>query len=94
MVLLINTVYFPADKAAEVGKKYIEVLKKYPPDRSIAKTISVGVKTTIKGIKVLGISDVKKGKLEEAYQRLTESSLMYASIEGFKYKIEVRQDVT
>ena len=40
MVVVVSTTYFPAAKSAEVGKKYLEVLKKYPPDRTISKQIS------------------------------------------------------
>ena len=94
MVLLINKVYFPPDKAAEVGKRYIEVLKKFPPDRSISKTLSIGVKATKNGIKVIGVAEVKKGKFEEAFTRLNQSDLEYADIEGYRYKVETIMDIT
>ncbi len=94
MVLMINTTYFPPGKAAEVGKKYIEALKKLPPDRSISKTLVTGASSTTLGIKVSGISEVKKGKVAEAYARTSEFDLMFADVEGFRYEIETVMDIT
>lgn len=93
MVLLITTAIYPHDKAREVGKKFIEVFKKYPPDPSLSKVLSIAVKATIDGIKVIGISEIKKGKFNEALDRATKSNLEYASIEGFKWEMETYMDV-
>ncbi|NVM00743.1 MAG: hypothetical protein HWN67_00285 [Candidatus Helarchaeota archaeon] len=94
MVLIVTTVLYPHGKAKDVGKKYIEVLKKFPPDRSLAKTVLVAARATKDGIKVIGISDVKKGKYKEALIRLVQSEQEYTDIEGFTYEIETYLDIT
>ena len=90
MVLVMSTSYFPAAKSAEVGKKYLEVLKKYPPDRSISKIIlRVGVRITPDGMKAFTISEVKEGKFNEFMKLVYEQILLYSDIEGYRSEIEV-----
>ncbi|MHA1105901.1 MAG: hypothetical protein ACTSPN_09325 [Promethearchaeota archaeon] len=49
----------------KVAKKAIEMFKKFPDDPSLGKDLAIGVKSTIDGMKVLFIGDIKKGKVEE-----------------------------
>jgi len=86
----MSTSYFPADKSEEVGKKYLEIRKKYPPDRSISKLIlAVGVRVTPEGMKAIGISEVKEGKFNEFMKLLYEQVLLWSEIEGFRMDHEV-----
>jgi hypothetical protein len=72
-----------------VAKRYLEALTKYPPDESLAtELVPAAVKGTHQGIEVLGISEVKKGKLEEAYLRTVNMMAMFHSIPEFEYTIE------
>lgn len=90
MVIVMSTSYFPAAKSAEVGKKYLEVLKKYPPDRSISKIIlRVAVRITPDGMKAFTISEVKEGKFNEYMKLAYEQILLYSGIEGYRSDIEV-----
>lgn len=90
MVIVMSTSYFPADKSEEVGKKYIEVTKKFPPDRSISKPIlRVGVRVTTDGMKVISISEVKEGKFNEFVNRSYQQVLMFSEIEGYRTESEV-----
>ena len=85
----MTTAWIPYGKEKELGQKYIEVMKKYPIDRSLEKSlVPIGVKATKKGIKVISITDVKKGKYEDMIKRITEMNLAYSDIEGYSYKIE------
>jgi len=85
----MTTAWIPYGKEKEIGHKYIEVMKKYPIDRSLEKSlVPIGVKATKKGIKVISITDVKKGKYEDMIKRITEMNLAYSDIEGYCYKIE------
>ena len=94
MVLLMVTIWYPHGKAKEVGRKYIEMNKKYPPDRSISKTLVIGVTTSKAGIKTIGIGSVVKGKYLDALSRQNIFQREFAeSIEGYKYKIETLMDV-
>jgi hypothetical protein len=95
MVLMVVTSYFPPDKAGEAAKRYVESLQKYPPDASISKTLTIGVRATKDGIKVIGIGDIVKGKYEEALLRQIQSAQEFnAGIEGYRYEIETFVDIT
>jgi len=83
------TTWFPANKAKEVGKKVIEAASKYPPDRTLTKTVlQAGIRATKEGIKSWAIGEVKEGKYKEALARTNEEMLFYAEIEGYVYEIE------
>ncbi|MFX0031381.1 MAG: hypothetical protein ACFE8V_12265 [Promethearchaeota archaeon] len=90
MVIVLATTYFPADKSTEVGKKYLEVLKKFPTDRSIDKPIlPVAVRTTSRGMKAISVTEVKDGKFKEYMKRFYQNILEYFDIEGYKVDFEV-----
>jgi hypothetical protein len=73
-----------------VGERYLEALAKHPPDESIAKQIvPAAVKSTLQGIKVLSISEVQEAKLDAAYDRAVNMMVMFHSIEGFGYTVEI-----
>ncbi len=89
MVIIITTSWIPYGKEKEVGEKYIEVMQKYPVDRSLEKVmVPLGVRATKNGIKVFFATEVKKGKYEEMLERITRMNLVYSEIQGFKYKVE------
>jgi hypothetical protein len=90
MPYLIVTSLYPSDKVTEVTKKYLEAINKFPPDNNLAtELVPAAVKGTHQGIQVMGISEVKKGKLEEAYTYLVSMMAMFHSIQGFEYKVDV-----
>ena len=94
MVLIVATVMFPHAKSSKVAKKNIEMIKKYPPEPSIGNTLVIGVKSTMEGMQVLAVGEVKKGKVEEFMARLAKQYQEYAlEIDGFKYQIETYFDV-
>ena len=86
---IITTSVYPSDKATEVGKKYLEMLKKYPPDETLGSIIATAVKTTEQGIRVLTVREVKEGKLEQSLQRVGDALAMFLSIVGYEYSIDV-----
>jgi hypothetical protein len=89
MPYLVTTSLYPSDKAPEVAKRYLEALTKYPPDENLGtELVPAAVKGTHQGIDVIGISEVKKGKLEEAYLRTVNMMAMFHTIPGFEYTIE------
>ena len=90
MVLVLSTTRFPISKAKEVTKKYIEVSKEFPPDKSIAKDIlRLAARVTGNEIESIGLSEVKEGKYEEFLKRTMMLQLKYADIEGIKFKNEI-----
>ena len=70
MPYIFTTSLYPSDKAVEVAKRYLEAITKYPPDSSLGtQVVPTAVTTTLQGIKVIGITEVKKGKLEDEIGR-------------------------
>jgi len=89
MILVLSTTRFPISKAMEVSKRYIEVTKKFPPDRSLEKIIlQLAARATGNEIESIGLSEVKEGKYEEVFKRASKMQLMYADIEGIKFKVQ------
>ncbi len=90
MVYIFTTAIFPSHKAPEAAKMFLEQLSKYPDDESLGETlVNAAVKTTTCGIRVVSVSKVNKGKLEESLTRGNEILAMYNEIEGFEYSHEV-----
>jgi hypothetical protein len=89
MPYIITTSLYPSDKAPEVAKRYLEAIAKYPPDARLGtQIVPAAVTTTLQGIKVIGIIEVKKGKLEDVVARTAKMMAMFFSIQGFEYTIE------
>lgn len=95
MPYLVSFTCWPSDKTDEVLKKAIEVLQKYPPDPSLGEpVVPNAAKATLNGIKTIGITEVKEGKLEESLARARAILNMYAiRVAGFEYSIEVWSNV-
>ena len=89
MSYIFTTSLYPSDKAVEVAKKYVEAITKYPPDDSLGtQLVPAAVTTTLQGIKVIGIIEVKKGKFEDQMTKLQNMMAMFHSIQGFEYTVE------
>ena len=87
---IVTSSFYPSDKATEVAKKYLEMLKKFPPDETLGSlVVPAAVKTTECGIKVIGIVEVKEGKLEKAFDRAINEMALFLSIVGFEYSIDI-----
>ena len=94
MVLLVTENWWPAGKSEEVGKKYLEAVKKFPEDRSISKPLVRGaIWTTDEGMHSITVSSIKPGKVKEAMDNATQQELIMSSIEGWKYNIHIAYDL-
>ena len=90
MVMIVTTTWFPVGKSSEVGKIFLEVLKQFPPDKTIAKAIvRVGVRTTKDGMKSFSIYEIKEGKLKEFMDNYYKQILMFSEIEGYRSEMEL-----
>ncbi len=93
MVYVVTNSLYPAHLGEEAGKKYIEIMKKYPIDKSIEKQIvPVAAKQTLEGIFVISITTVKQGKIKEVMDLESKRMLEFGKIEGFKYSVEIMYD--
>jgi len=89
MVYLLSTVWFPPVKGEEVGKKFLEVVKKYPENKSLGKSVLAGALMRTKyGIKSIAIYQVKEGKLDAALEWVSDILAAYSEIEGVNSRID------
>ena len=94
MPYIITTSIYPTDKGPEVAEKYLEAIEKYPPDENLAiQLVPAAIKSTHKGIQVLGIQEVKEGKLEDAIKRTLNMMVMFQSVQGYRYSTEIHYKV-
>ena len=86
----------PAHKIAESAEIYLKEVKDTRSTiRALAKEIIPNaVKSNMEGIEVIGVYDVKEGKLEEFLNFQQKLMVAYHDIEGYKYNIEVRFKIT
>ena len=92
----MTTVWLPHAKVSKAGKLFLEALKKFPNDRTLAKNLLNNVIVATKeGYKVVIADEIKDGKLKE-YITLTNKQLLFfaENIEGYKYQIEVMSSIT
>jgi hypothetical protein len=90
MPYIITTSVYPTEKGPEVAEKYLEAIKKYPPDENLAvEVVPAAVKSTREGAKVFSIAEVKKGKLEDALKQTVNMMVMFQSIPGYRYTTEI-----
>jgi len=87
---------FPPDQAENISKIYVKEIKEARAAlRPLGKeVVPNAVKATMDGMSVIGIWDVKEGKLDEILKVQQKLLLKYHEIEGYKYRIEVRFKVT
>jgi len=94
MVLIVTENWWPAGKSAEVGKLYLEAMKKYPDDKTIDKPIVRGaIWTTKEGMHSITVASIKPGKVKESMDIVSNRALLIASIEGFRYEINIAYDL-
>ena len=90
MPYIVTTSLYPTDKAMEAVKKYLETLEKYPPDKTLGtEVVPAAVKTTEQGVRAITIFEVKEGKLEKALTRVASEMVVFQSVVGFEYSIDV-----
>ena len=68
---------------------YLKMMTKYPDDNSLGnRVVPVAVRTTLEGIKVMTITEIKKGKLEDTLAFAANRMAMFNDIPGYKYSIK------
>lgn len=93
-MLIVSQTWYPASKAPEIGKLYLEAIKKFPEDKTVAKPIiRTAVHAVKEGIHSIAISSIKPGKVKEAMDLAQNRLLMLGSIEGFKYESYLAYDL-
>ncbi len=94
LVYIVNNAWCPHNKAADVASKYIEVLKKFPPDPSLGKIVLILIRPFKDYLHVLGIHKIKKGKLADNFLRAIATNHELTNVEGFKYEVDTYMDMS
>ena len=88
MYIIVTSLY-PNGKIKEAIDIYAKMMTKYPDDASLGTPIvQVAVRATHNGIKVIHISEIKKGKFEEFYAFASKRMHMFDSIEGYSWTVK------
>jgi len=94
-MLLITTITYPPAVADQIGKKYLEIMDKYPDDASIGQSlVPAAVRSTLEGSKVVSIYNVNDGKLKEAIELATNRVFEFREIVGFQSCTEIAYDAS
>jgi hypothetical protein len=88
MPYIIVTGLYPTDKVPEVTARMQEMRAKFPLDEKLGTQVVAAAKNTLEGLQILGVMEVKKGKLDEAYIFTIKRMAMFQSIPGFEYRID------
>jgi len=93
---VFSTTLFPPHTANKIAKMYVDSLKEFrSKQRNLTKEIIPNaIKATTEGIEVIGVHDVKEGKLEEFLLLEQQYLTTFHEIEGYRYHIDVRFKVT
>ncbi|MHA2009285.1 MAG: hypothetical protein ACXABO_19060 [Promethearchaeota archaeon] len=96
MPYVFVTSIFPPHTTNMLAKIYVDTLKDTRSKlRATGKEIIPNaIKATTKGIEVIGVWDIKEGKLEEFLTIEGQAMTNYHEIEGFKYSMDVRFKAT
>ena len=90
MAYVVLKSFFPTHKAEEIGKIYMEVAKKYPPDESVAEIVVPGAgRSTEKGYESMTIWKLKEGQFDKLAKNIMGAMSMYDNIEGFTWTVDL-----
>ena len=88
MVMIMVTSWYPPNKAIEVAKKLLEGMQKFPQESFEKPLVLAGVTSVKDGIRGITITEVEKGKYEEALNLTAKRLVEYFGIEGYRFEIE------
>jgi len=78
-----------------VAQKYLEVMRKYPPESLTSKSVFGPILKAVKeGVHVITAYECRDDKIKDSLMAITKAQLMMAEIEGFRYWIDIYIDAT
>ena len=95
LVLIVTQHWWPHGQSEKVGKIYLDVMKKFPDDKSISKPILRSAIWAVKdGMFSTTVSAIQPGKTKESMDLAMKRLLRMAeSIDGFKYEVHIAYDL-
>ena len=94
-VLIVTQHWWPHGKSEEVGKIYLDVMKKFPDDKSITKPIlRSAIWAEKEGMCSVIVSDIQPGKVKDSVDMAMKRLLMTSkNVEGFRFVIHIANDL-
>lgn len=88
--------YIPNHKTREIAKIWVDTVKEFrSKNKGLTKEIIPNsVKARKDFIEVIGVHEIKPGKLEEYLLNQQNYMVNYHEVEGFRYEIEVRFNIS
>jgi len=95
LVLIVTQHWWPHGQSEKVGKAYLDVMKKFPDDKSISKPVLRSAIWALKdGMYSTTVSVIQQGKVKESMDLAMKRLLMVAeSVDGFKYEVHIAYDL-
>jgi len=94
MAYIVTTVKYPSHIGTDVGKKYLEAIKQFPPSKTPGKVvIQAAVRSTTDGINVFSIIQVKDEEFVEAWRYIGNMMAVFLEVEGLEYNMEIWAEV-
>jgi hypothetical protein len=92
---IVTQHWWPHGVSTKVGKVYLEVMKKFPNDKTIAKpVVPSAIWNEKEGTFSTTIDAIQSGKVKEAMDLAMNRLMMLAeSIDGFRYEIHIAYDL-
>ena len=92
---IIIEAWWPAGKSEEVGKIYLNAMKKFPNDKTISKVIVPAAVWSVKdGMHSIVIDSAKPGKIQEAMTLAVNRPLIISqSVEGYQFQMNIAYDL-
>jgi len=95
ILLIVTQHWWPHGQSAKVGKAYLEVMKKFPDDKSISKPVLRSAIWSLKdGMYSTTVSAIQSGKVKESMDLAMNRLLMVAeAVDGFRYEVHIAYDL-
>ena len=94
MAYIVTSLKYLSHLGVEVGKKYLEAIKQFPPGKTPGKVIiQAAVRSTNDGIKVFSVTQVKDEEFIEAWRYIGNMMALFLEVEGLEYTMEVWAEV-
>ena len=90
MPYIVSTAIYPSERENEAREVFLEMMKTNPPRMDLSEVIiPMASQRSLEGIKIMAVSKVKPGKLEEALAYVSKRVHPYSKIPEFEYSIQI-----
>ena len=93
--IVVQSLYPSTPKMTRlVAQKYLEVMRKYPPESLSKSVFGPILKVVEEGVHVITAYECRDDKIKDSLMAIAKAQLMMAEIEGYRYWIDLYIDAT